>query len=146
MIEDERTNDKDVLNKVSEKPKEFSLKRKSPSPLPTEPPNKILVVSEPSNHILRTTENKQAPQVLQVTKRQNFALITVTGNEISGWYFSFCYFYVNSLGINLIPLCVLDVIESKLFNIKDYFIIKISTLRNTMIKKKIYLKIIAFKL
>ncbi|XP_011863521.1 PREDICTED: protein EMSY isoform X2 [Vollenhovia emeryi] len=83
LIEDERTDDKDVLNKISEKPKELSRKRKSPSPLPSAPPNKVLVISEPPNHTLRTSENKQTPQVLQVTKRQNFALITVTGNEIS---------------------------------------------------------------
>ncbi|XP_077259047.1 uncharacterized protein LOC143895618 isoform X2 [Temnothorax americanus] len=83
LSEDERADDKDRLNKISEKPKEFPQKRKSLSPLPTAPPNKVLVVSEPPNHTLRTSENKQAPQVLQVTKRQNFALITVTGNEIS---------------------------------------------------------------
>lgn len=84
MIEDERIDNKDVFNKISEKPNKFPQKRKSPSPLPTMPPNKILVVSEPPNHTLRTSENKQASQVLQVTKRQNFALITVTNNEISG--------------------------------------------------------------
>ncbi|XP_011698507.1 PREDICTED: protein EMSY isoform X2 [Wasmannia auropunctata] len=84
LIEDERIDNKDVvLDKVSEKPKEFSRKRKSPSPLPTAPPNKVLVVSEPPNHILRTSDIKQASQVLQVTKRKNFALITVTDNEIS---------------------------------------------------------------
>lgn len=72
-----------MLDKVSEKSKEFSRKRKSPSPLLTAPPNKVLVVSESPNHALRISENKQASQV---TKHQNFALITVTGNEISGWF------------------------------------------------------------
>jgi len=87
LIENERIDDKDVFNKISEKPNKstnFPQKRKSPSPLPTIPPNKVLVVSEPPNHTLRISENKQASQVLQVTKRQNFALITVTNNEISG--------------------------------------------------------------
>lgn len=83
MIENERIDDKDVFNKISEKPNKFPQKRKSPSPLPMTPPNKVLVVSEPPNN-LRTSENKQASQVLQVTKHQNFALITVTNNEISG--------------------------------------------------------------
>ncbi|KYM99462.1 Protein EMSY, partial [Cyphomyrmex costatus] len=80
LIENETIDNKDVLDKVTEKPKEFSRKRKSPSPLPTAPPNKVLVISEPPNHILQTSENKQS-QILQVTKHQNFALIKV--NETS---------------------------------------------------------------
>ena len=76
---------KDVFDKVTEKSKESSRKRKSPSPLPMAPPNKVLVISEPSNHILRTSENKQS-QVLQITKHQNFSLIKV--NETSGWFLS----------------------------------------------------------
>ncbi|XP_018317635.1 BRCA2-interacting transcriptional repressor EMSY isoform X2 [Mycetomoellerius zeteki] len=80
LIENETIDNKDVLDKVTEKPKESSRKRKSPSPLPTAPPNKVLVISEPPNHISRTSENKQS-QVLQVTKHQNFALIKV--NETS---------------------------------------------------------------
>ncbi|XP_011173056.1 BRCA2-interacting transcriptional repressor EMSY isoform X1 [Solenopsis invicta] len=83
MIEDERKDDKDVLNKVNETPKELSRKRKSPSPLPMAPPNKVLVVSDLLNHTPQTLENKQTPQALQVTKCQNYALITVTDNEIS---------------------------------------------------------------
>ncbi|XP_012522115.1 BRCA2-interacting transcriptional repressor EMSY [Monomorium pharaonis] len=82
LNEDERKDDKNMLNKVSEKPKELSRKRKSPSPLPTAPPNKVLVVSDPPNHTLRISENKQTSQA-QVTKCQNVALITVTDNEIS---------------------------------------------------------------
>ncbi|XP_011058679.1 PREDICTED: protein EMSY [Acromyrmex echinatior] len=80
LIGNETIDNKDVLDKVTEKSKESSRKRKSPSPLPMAPPNKVLVISEPSNHILRTSENKQS-QVLQVTKHQNFALIKV--NETS---------------------------------------------------------------
>ncbi|XP_018365284.1 PREDICTED: BRCA2-interacting transcriptional repressor EMSY isoform X3 [Trachymyrmex cornetzi] len=80
LIENETIDNKDVFDKVTEKSKESSRKRKSPSPLPTAPPNKVLVISEPSNHILRISENKQS-QVLQVTKHQNFALIKV--NETS---------------------------------------------------------------
>jgi len=93
LTEDERIDNKNVLDKVSEKSEEFSRKRKSPSPLPTMPPNKVLVVSEPPNHISWTSENKQASQVLQVTK-QNFALITVTGNEISGWFLLFLVIFM----------------------------------------------------
>ncbi|XP_011630268.1 BRCA2-interacting transcriptional repressor EMSY isoform X1 [Pogonomyrmex barbatus] len=80
LTENERIDNKDVVGKINEK--KFSLKRKSPSPLPTAPPNKVLIVSESPNHTLWTSENKQASEVLQVTKHQNFALITVTGNEI----------------------------------------------------------------
>jgi len=83
LIENETIDNKDVFDKVTEKSKESSRKRKSPSPLPMAPPNKVLVISEPSNHILRTSENKQS-QVLQITKHQNFSLIKV--NETSGWF------------------------------------------------------------
>lgn len=106
MVEDETTDDEDMLNKINEKPKEFPQKRKSPSPLPTAPPNKILVVSEPPNHIMQTSENKQASQVLQVTKHQNFALITVTDNEISGWCFFFLFISCKSFGNKTNHLCV----------------------------------------
>ncbi|KAL0129133.1 hypothetical protein PUN28_004076 [Cardiocondyla obscurior] len=80
LIENEKTDDKDMHNKANEKLKEFPQKRKCSSPLSAAPPNKILAVSEAPNHILQTSENKQASQI---TKRQNLTLITVTDNEIT---------------------------------------------------------------
>lgn len=88
FIEDETIVNNDVIDKITEKPKVSKNfgKRKSPSPVSTAPPNKVLVVSpstlEALNHNMidkSTFENN-----VQVPHHQNVTLIPLTVSEISG--------------------------------------------------------------
>ncbi|XP_029678126.1 BRCA2-interacting transcriptional repressor EMSY isoform X5 [Formica exsecta] len=92
LAEEEKIDNTDTIDKVIEKPKvsKCSEKRKSPSPLSIEPPNKVQVVSEPLNNTFFISEDKQAPQaahkqLIQAnTHTQNVGVISLNPNgEIS---------------------------------------------------------------
>lgn len=73
---------KTIDDKVVEEPNvelKLSKKRKSPSPLPSVPPNKVIVLSDSSSHTSRSLENRQESQLLH----QNITF-PITPDEISG--------------------------------------------------------------
>ncbi|XP_020297909.1 BRCA2-interacting transcriptional repressor EMSY isoform X2 [Pseudomyrmex gracilis] len=72
---------KTIDDKVVEEPNvelKLSKKRKSPSPLPSVPPNKVIVLSDSSSHTSRSLENRQESQLLH----QNITF-PITPDEIS---------------------------------------------------------------
>lgn len=84
----EATDNKEMDKKVTEMPKlsKFLGKHKSPSPLPTALPNKVLVVSsEMLNHTVtdKTTFENDIQEPLAATYHQNVKLIPLNV-EISG--------------------------------------------------------------
>lgn len=110
MAKDEKIDDNNIVNRVSETPKVSRLPEKRKlSPLPAAPPNKVLVVSKTTSldHNFWTVENEQTSprDVDQVppatTHNENVALISSTINEISGQYFFFSLTILNLLKIQL---------------------------------------------
>ncbi|CAL1688588.1 unnamed protein product [Lasius platythorax] len=85
LAEEEKIDDKDMIDKVIEKSKisKCPEKRKSPSPLSIAPPNKVQVISEPLNNTFCTSDDKQVPQtahkqlIQAITHTQNAEVISL---------------------------------------------------------------------
>ncbi|XP_029169456.1 BRCA2-interacting transcriptional repressor EMSY isoform X1 [Nylanderia fulva] len=77
--EKEIDNKDEIINEAIEEPiiSKRAEKRKSPSPLPTEPPKKVQVVEEPLNNTFGTIEDKQASET---ASKQLIQTVTHTPN------------------------------------------------------------------
>lgn len=102
MAEEEETDDKDMIDKVIEKPKisKCPEKRKLSPLLSIGPPNKVQVISAPLNNTLCISEDKQTSQtvhkqLIQAIPHTEYAgVISLKPNdENSG--ISFSYYFIS---------------------------------------------------
>lgn len=98
MAEEEKTDDKNMIDKVIEKPKVLKCptKRKLSPLLSIEPPNKVQVISESLNNTLCISEDKQTSQTIKqlIQAIPHTEVISLKPNdEISG--ISFSYYFIN---------------------------------------------------